>query len=163
MRVVENLLSYDGELRPLQPSSAHVWDGKDWVFDIAQQEKQLEQLKSDLCQNIDMSADTARLSIVGGPLRVSEYERAAAEAKAYKDANYQGTAPPTVKSWAEAKGWPDNRAADDIITEADAWNRVLYVIRDIRLKGKEAIRNATNEAAAQYVAETTIHQIRGLY
>lgn len=163
MKVVENLLSYDGELRPPQPSSAHIWDGKDWVFDIAQQENQLENMKSDLCRNIDISADTARLAIVGDPLRVSEYERAAAEAKAYKDANYQGTVPPAVKSWAEAKGWPDNRAADDIITEADAWNRSLYAIRDIRLKGKEAIRNAADEAAAQSAAETTINQIRGLH
>lgn len=163
MRVVENLLSYDGELRPPQPSSTHIWDGKDWVFDLTQQEHQLENLKSDLCRNIDTSADTARRAIVGDPLKASEYERAAAEAKAYKDANYQGTVPPTVKSWAEAKGWPDNRAADNIIAEAEAWNHALYAIRDFRLKGKEAVRNAGDETTAQAAAETAITQIRGLY
>lgn len=159
MRIVEDLLSYDGELRPLRPSDAHVWDGDAWVLDVLRQAELLELLKGDLCRAIDAAADAARLAIAGDPLRVTEYERAAAESQVYKDAGYSGTVPPTVKSWAEAKRWSSQQAADNILAEAAAWNQALYSIRDMRLKGKEAVRQSADEAAAQIAADSVIAQI----
>lgn len=118
------------------------------------------ELQVRLCLQIDKESDSARLAIAGDPLRVVEYERAAIEAQAYKDAGYSGTVPPTVKSWAEAKRWSGQQAADNILAEAAAWNQALYGIRDMRLKGKEAVRSSVDNAAAQAAADAVITQIR---
>lgn len=120
----------------------------------------LNEVITELCRRIDTVADAARLAIAGDPLRVVEYERAATEAQAYKDAGYTGTAPPAVKSWADAKNWDGQRAADNILIEAAVWNQALYGIRDMRLKGKEAVRNTADEATAQASADAVISQIR---
>lgn len=119
-----------------------------------------DEVKTKLVRQIDLAADMARLTIAGDPLRVVEYERAALEAQAYKAAGYIGSVPPAVKSWADAKGWSGQQAADNILAEAAAWNQALYGIRDMRLKGKETVRNAVDEAAAQAAAEAIIAQIR---
>lgn len=120
----------------------------------------IPQLKDRLCHQIDDTADLARLAIAGDPLRVIEYERAALEAQAYKDADYTGTVPPAVNSWAEAKGWSGQQAADNILVEAASWNKALYGLRDMRLKGKETVRNAADIVATQAAADAVINQIR---
>ena len=119
----------------------------------------LEQAVARLCTRIDSEADAARLKIAGDPLRVVEYERAAAEAQAFKDSGYTGTIPPSVLSWAEAKAWTAQAAADDILTVSALWNQALYALRDIRLKGKEAIRAGADEAAANTAADAASGQI----
>lgn len=105
--------------------------------------------KESMCNRIDAAADAARMMIAGDALRVVEYQRTEAEAKAFKDAGYTGTVPATVQTWAEAKGWTATQATDDILTVAAAWNQALYTLRDIRLKRKELVRAATNLTAAE--------------
>lgn len=109
-----------------------------------------------LCESIDRAADAARLAVAGDPLRAAEYQIAEAEAKAYQSAGYAGECPPSVKSWAEAKGWTSKLAADNIIGEASAWNAALYAIRDARLKAKEGVRNAVTAEDAAAIANAAI-------
>lgn len=153
-----------GAIVPAEPTNRDWQAYQAWCAEgnqaVPADEPDIETLKETFCRSIDSVADAARLAIAGDPLRVVEYERAAAEAKAYQDAGYTGTVQPTVQSWAEAKGWTGKQAADDILAEADAWNTALYGLRDMRLKGKEAVRQADSVAAAQAAADTVITQIR---
>lgn len=114
------------------------------------------------CARIDSAADAARLAVAGEPLRAAEYQIAEAEAKAYQAAGYVGDCPPSVKSWAEAKGWPSKQAADNIIGEANAWNAALYAIRDARLKAKEAVRNAMTAEDGAAIASAAIAGIEAM-
>lgn len=115
--------------------------------------------KDQLCAAIDAEADAARLAVVGDPLRMVEYERAAVEATAYRAAGYSGTVPAAVQSWADAKAWTPQQATDDILVAAAAFNGALYALRDIRLKGKEAVRTAADEAVAAPLAAAAIARI----
>lgn len=112
-----------------------------------------------LCADIDHQADALRLAIVGDPVRTEEYRLARDEAAAYIAAGYTGTVPPTVQAWATAKAWTAQRAADDIAATAQAWESALYAIRSIRLIGKEAVRNATTDSAAQAAYDTVLAQL----
>ncbi|MCW3482120.1 hypothetical protein OL229_21600 [Neisseriaceae bacterium JH1-16] len=160
MKIVPDLHSYDGELRLPRPSAAHIWNGEEWLFDTETAQRLLEFNKGKLCERIDTSADDARQALVRNPLHLAEYERAANEAEAFKSVDYTGTVPASVKSWADAKGWSARAAADDILAEATRWNVALYSIRDRRLKGKEAVRAASNEVAAQAAADATIADLQ---
>jgi len=115
--------------------------------------------KKQLCSAIDAEADAARLAVVGDPLRIVEYERAAAEATAYKESGYSGEVPASVMSWAEAKGWTARQSCDDILSAASTFNAALYQLRDIRLKGKEAVRNSSGVDALT-LADAAIAKIK---
>ena len=124
--------------------------------------EEVEAEKVKLCQQVDTEADAARLKIAGDPLRVVEYERAATEAQAFKDAGYTGATPPTLASWAEANNWTAQQAADDILAVSAAWNYALYALRDIRLKGKEAIKAAADAETATAAATAASDQIKAI-
>lgn len=124
--------------------------------------KSLDDIKEELCLKIDGEADSARLRIAGDPLRAIEYQLAEQEASAYRTAGYTGTVGGTVQSWADAKGWTAQAAADDILAVAAAWNQALYALRDIRLKSKEMVRAASDESAATTDADTAIAQIQAV-
>ena len=109
---------------------------------------------------IDEVADAARVAVIGGSLRALEYERAAAEAKAFAAAGYVGDMPPSVQAWADAAELEPQAAADSIITEADAWQAALYAIRAARLKGKQRVLKATSHDAAEALTDTAIAEIR---
>jgi hypothetical protein len=97
---------------------------------------------------IDAAAGNARASFPSaGALVDAEYYRAEADARAFRVADYLGDPPSSVRSWADAKGWSAQQAADDIIAQADAWYGVLDLIRSVRLAGKSAV-----DAAADYAA-----------
>lgn len=115
----------------------------------------------ELCAKIDSEADAARLKIAGDPLRVVEYQRAETEAKTFAAVGYTGTVPPTVESWADAKGWTAQEATDDILRASAAWNDALYAFRGIRLKGKEAVKAAA-EPDRQAAADAAIAQINAV-
>lgn len=115
-----------------------------------------------LAADIDHRADALRLAIVGDPVRVEEYRLARDEAAAFVAANYTGTAPPTVQAWATAKGWTAQHAADDIAATAQAWESALYAIRSIRLIGKESVRNAATDAAAQAAHDAVLSQLQAI-
>ena len=115
-----------------------------------------------LCQQIDAAADTARRAVAGDPLRAVEYERAASEAQAFKDAGYPASAVPrTVASWAIG-GRTAQQAADNILLESAAYTEALYQIREARLGAKELIRQAMAAGdvdQAQDIAAETIASI----
>ena len=115
-----------------------------------------------LALEIDKAADALRLSIVGDPLRVEEYRIAREEATAFVAANYSGTVPSSVQSWATAKSWTPKQSADDIMHTAQLWSSALYAIRTIRLTGKEAVRNAADATAANTAYQTALGQLTAL-
>lgn len=115
-----------------------------------------------LCLQVDTAADAARLKIAGDPLRVVEYDRAATEAQAFKESGYTGATPPTVASWAVAKNWTAQQSADDILAVSAAWNAALYALRDIRLKGKEAIKASADAETATAAATASSDQIKAV-
>jgi len=145
------------ELPP--PSAACIWQDNQWVESSAKKAELLVKLKAALCNRIDAAADAARLSVVGDPLRVVEYERAATEAQAYKAADYKGDIPPSVQSAAQAKGWTAQQAADDILTMNALWMTALYSIRATRLKIKETVRHAATEEVAHVAIEQGVAAI----
>lgn len=113
---------------------------------------------SDICLRIDVAADAARRAVAGDPLRAVEYDRAATEAQAFKDAGYPaGAVPRTVSAWA-INGRTAQQAADSILTEAAAYNEALYQIREARLQAKAMVRAAMDagqvEQAQDIAAET---------
>ena len=111
-------------------------------------------------QQIDQAADAARVSVLGDPLRALEYERAAAEAKAFADGGYVGAMPPSVQAWAEAANLEPRAAADSIVAEANAWQAALYAIRAARLTGKQHVLRAISHDAAEVVADEAIAAIK---
>ncbi|AOA05641.1 hypothetical protein [Pseudomonas sp. TMW 2.1634] len=111
-------------------------------------------------RQIDDAADAARRAVLGDSLRALEYQRAAAEARAFAAGGYVGDMPPSVQSWADAAELEPQAAADSIITEADAWQAALYAIRAARLKGKQRVLKATSHDAAEALTDTAIAEIR---
>lgn len=115
-----------------------------------------------LCTQIDTTADAARRAVAGDPLRAVEYDRAAAEAQAFKDAGYPADAVPrTVAAWA-ISGRTARQAADNILLESAAYTEALYQIREARLGAKELVRQAMaagNVDQAQDIAAETIAAI----
>ncbi|WP_197337929.1 phage tail protein [Ralstonia solanacearum] len=145
-----------------QPSPAHVWTAGQWIEDAQRKAALLVAQKQRLCDQLDAAADAVRLAVVGDPLRVVEYQRAAEEAQAYQAAGYAGDVPLSVKSAADAKGESARQAADDILTMHAAWNAALYDIRARRLAGKEEIRSGAAEDAAHAAADRAIAGVRGV-
>ncbi|MDB0511064.1 phage tail protein [Ralstonia solanacearum] len=145
-----------------RPSPAHVWTAGKWIEDAQRKAALLVALKQRLCDQLDAAADAVRLAVVGDPLRVVEYQRAAEEAQAYQAAGYAGDVPLSVKSAADAKGESARQAADDILAMHAAWNAALYDIRARRLAGKEEIRNGAAEDAARAAADRAIAGVRGV-
>lgn len=117
---------------------------------------------ANLCAQIDTAADAARSAVAGDPLRAVEYDRAAAEAQAFKDAGYPADAVPrTVAAWAIG-GRTAQQAADNILLESAAYTEALYQIREARLGAKELVRQAMaagNVDQAQDIAAETIAAI----
>lgn len=118
---------------------------------------------SALCASIDLAADLARRAVAGDPLRAVEYERAAVEAQAFKDAGYPADAVPrTVSAWA-INGRSAQQATDNILSEAAAYSEALYQIREARLGAKEQVRKAmaANQVEqARLITSTTIDSMR---
>ncbi|MBX9269349.1 hypothetical protein [Chromobacterium violaceum] len=162
MKMVADLLSYDGELRPLRPSVSHAWNGEAWIVDDALAQQQLEQFRLETCGRLDAAADAASQLYVGSELRALEYRQAAAEAQSYKDGGCKGDAPPAVRAWADAKDLSGKDAADGILVKAAACDQALYAIRALRLAGKEAVRQAADADAARAAAENALARLRQL-
>lgn len=77
--------------------------------------------------------------------KTTEYLKAAEDARAFKAAGYpENDVPDYVQSWAEAKLWTATQACDDIINQELLWQGAAKLIRDYRLKAKEAVKRATS-------------------
>lgn len=153
-------LEAGGSALPFDP--ALEWKNNQWVQNPEKQAAFLAALKLALCDQLDAAADSARLCIVGEPLRALEYDRAASEAQAFRAAGYKGDVPVYVQCAAEATGQSPKAATDDILAMSAEWNAALYRIRRLRLKGKEAIRNAQTEAEARQAAQEAERAIRSI-
>lgn len=103
----------------------------------------LSECQARILNAIDIDSDSLRIFFAYDALRAIEYQLAYTESTQFKAANYTGAVPKTVKSWAEAKNWTSQQACDDIIATGNNWYGLLYLIRDIRLKAKEAVRRAS--------------------
>ncbi|QIB09060.1 phage tail protein (plasmid) [Pseudomonas fluorescens] len=116
----------------------------------------------ELCAQVDDAADMARKAVAGDPLRAVEYQRAADEAQAFKDAGYPDDAvPPMVAAWA-ISGRTAQQAANSILGEAAAYNNALVCIRTTRLGAKEQIRalmTDEKQEEAQALADATVAAI----
>lgn len=88
---------------------------------------------------IDTIADAQRARLVGDPVKAFEYLEAEKGAVAYRDAGFTGTVPAVVQSWADARSWTAEQAAQDILTEAIMFHMALNIIRGIRLSAKYAL------------------------
>lgn len=111
-------------------------------------------------QQIDEAADQARLAVVGGALRVVEYQLAEQEATAFAAAAFEGEVPLSVQAWADAAELEPRAAAESILAEAHAWRGALYAIRAARLKGKQGALKAGSHGAAEISADEAIGAIR---
>ncbi|WP_454838713.1 hypothetical protein [Pseudomonas hormoni] len=116
---------------------------------------------AELCAQIDKAADSARRVVAGDPLRAMEYERAAAEAEAYKATSYQGDVPRTVAAWA-INGRTARQAAESILVEAAAYTEALYCIRETRLQAKSLIRAAMAEGNIEQAQDITAETIAAI-
>lgn len=103
---------------------------------------------------VDREADAARAAVVGDPVRVKEYERAQAQAEAFRDAGFTGPVPSCVDCWAVAKEWTAQQAAEDILAASARWLGALDGIRALRLQAKEDIRRATTNAQVDTLLAT---------
>lgn len=116
-----------------------------------------------LCAQVDDAADRAREAVAGDPLRAVEYQRAANEARAFKDADYPADAvPPMVAAWAIGDRTAQ-QAADNILAEEAAYNEALLWLRTTRLAAKEEIRALMGDdqyEAAQALSDATVIAIR---
>lgn len=136
------------------PSTTHAlkWNGGEphWVETVP-----LADVVARAIDQIDSSADAARMAVIAKQTNTPEYQRAEAQARAFKAAGYPaGDVPRNVAGWVAAK-WRDEmtaqQAADDIIVTADRWYELLDDIRDMRLAAKEDVRHAADavEVAAR--------------
>lgn len=105
---------------------------------------------------IDADADTARVSVLIKTTKAEEYMQAETQARAWKEADYAGEAPPDVASWAAAK-WrdklTDRQAAESILAQADQYRALLSGIRALRLRHMEDARHAPDAAGARAVLD----------
>ncbi|UVM06411.1 phage tail protein [Pseudomonas laurylsulfatiphila] len=118
-----------------------------------------------LCASIDKAADAAREMVAGDPLRAFEYQTAATEARAFKEAGYPANAVPRgVAAWA-INGRTAEQAAADILAKATAFEEAIYDLRETRLRAKESLRllmadgDVTN---AQQLTDNAISDIQAL-
>jgi hypothetical protein len=119
--------------------------------------------KEDIIYRIDLVADTQRWRMVGDPVRTFEYQAAESDAVAYRDAGFQGTVPPFVACWADARGWTAQQAAEDILTEAARFRYALIYLRTVRLKAKYQVLDPnTTIEQANAIAEAATNQLKAI-
>ncbi len=115
------------------------------------------------CQAIDTAAGEARNRIVSDSSLIEvEYQRTYDQATLFINNNYTGAVPQAVKSHAEAYGVSDQVAAETIKQIGDNWYTTLDIIRDLRLKGKQATENAGEEADYMTIAQPFIDQLNSI-
>ena len=113
---------------------------------VAAHAAQLATASAALVKQIDEDTDALYAAVIGN--RAAEYTAAETEATVFADGGYTADpAPASVASWATAKGWTAQAAADDIIATATAWRTAQAAIRAARLLRKEQARTAADLAA----------------
>lgn len=142
-------------------SDAELLDGE--TFADQPPSPSLPMVKASLCVRVDAAADASYAAIGGAsPGRLAEYQQAKDDATAFRAAGYTGTAPATVSCWAQAKGWTDQQACDDILATAAQWEQALVAIRTARLSGKANVNAANDEASAVDAAMSAMAGIQSI-
>jgi hypothetical protein len=146
---------YDTEVPPGTENGATLVDGE-WVNPlppvyVPQPDITPTPTTAELVSLIDSQTDAIYGAVLGN--RGTEYELAEQEATAYKAAGYPTTAPTSVVSWATAKQWTNQQAADDIIATATAWRSAMAAIRSKRLLCKQLATSSVASVRADASVE----------
>jgi hypothetical protein len=146
-----------------RPTQDHRWKNGRWVFDAQLQTANRFALSEELTGRIDAAADSARERLVGDLLRAVEYEKAATEAAAFKDAGYpDNDVPRSVAAGVSADTTP-RQAADSILAARAAYDETLYQIRELRLSKKYLVREligAKQDGEARQVTDSAVSALK---
>lgn len=115
------------------------------VFSLA-----LDEEKEQLQKTLDFEAGKTRAKIVSeGSFVGEEYLLAHADAVKWTEAgSIESNVPETISVWATSLNTSNALAAEDILQTRVLFNRLLTVIRTIRLLGKKAIADAVTSVDA---------------
>lgn len=114
---------------------------------------------------IDQSAERARLRyITGGIGQALVYQEKAEQAVDYIAAGYPSdlSSYPYLRAEATATGKNSTQIADDILTQRSLWIAVGAQIEEERLKGKKAVREATDIDSITVARDATITILNGV-
>lgn len=118
-----------------------------------------------LCKQVDDAAAECGRTVIGDPLKVLEYDRAAIAARQFREAGFPAlSVPPAVAAWA-INGRSPEQAALDIIDRAEQLEEKLQFIRAARLAAKERIREflaSGDQAQAEGEALAAVGYFQGL-
>lgn len=100
--------------------------------------------RSEAKAEIDRKAGEVRARFLSdGDLIEQEYREAERAAITFREAGYPSDAvPQEVQSWADVADMTAQQASDDIESRAGQMRPVLATVRDLRLKGKDAMDKA---------------------
>jgi hypothetical protein len=145
------------------------WDGdtpvEQWTFTF------VPGARDAMAQRIDEAAERKRAQIaVSAPLQVKEYDEAYDEAVRYlAQEDHSGDQPgdwPFLEADIGRTRLPDDsvvqtlaQAAALIVATRDAWRQACAQIRNVRLGGKAAVRDAPTDAAAHAQMQATINAL----
>lgn len=116
---------------PVQPSEAHVWNGKKWVLS----EEKLSSIKDERLLKYITDIDSKAAEIYNIWTRFElEYTARRDAAQAYKDANYKGDPGIYVTSFALAAKLDNETATNIILQQADLLKKVQDDLAAIRMR-----------------------------
>jgi len=121
-------------------------------------------VEAELKNSIDMAADAARVRLISpGTYVCEEYTLAFEDATKYAAAGYTGDVPGGVLTWAQAQGWTNEQACNDILYQKAAWKYASDQIRALRLNGKAEIAVASTAASKWAAKESFVTQLNALF
>lgn len=117
-----------------QPTTAHEWDGKDWVIPPEKQTALLAETQTRLITNIDEHAATIYSTWTRFE---SEYRERQTAAEAYKAANYQGDCSRYITDFAKRAGLNNKAATDLILVQAAGLEKLQMELANQRMRKYE--------------------------
>jgi len=150
-----------------QPVSiGQIYNAKTKTFsDSTKSNQQLSQTISELCDEIDKTAEQTRTKFVTvGQLQQTVYDIKAQEAERYKQLGYpKATADfPLIEAQAKHKGTSVKQEADEIIATKRLWLSLAGQIEGIRLAAKKQIKNSSSEHQARTYYDEAVNKLSQL-
>lgn len=150
MKIVEDMLAYDGELRPIRSSEFHDWiDGK-WVLNPAKQSAAFDKAKAAAGASIDQfHADTVQ-KLVGNPTQVEkdtwplklETASAIINKTTLSAAGQAFLAGAGMTTDAAKAAW-----ATSVLAKSAAYAQVVGLAEKLRGAARTAVKAATDEVS----------------
>ena len=113
--------------------------------------------RAEMLAAVDVKAGAVRAKyITVAPGQEATYMLKSAQAKAFQQANYEGTVPGLVQAEATAEGDTVTAATLRILAEEAAWANLAASIESSRRSAKVAIAVAPNDATAEAIFNATI-------